>query len=671
MKINVYLLLIIFVFAACSNKNDSNKAISFYSFYGNYISADKERNNILIANKQKKGEWECFYFEVFCQNKIAIKTYDSLYLKVDTSRNNIIVANSKSITKECIFEINDKNDFNGITLKAFNSKFVRISNDSLLRADANEPPVINALYSDYNNKNFNKNIFNYNKLFLLINSILLISFSVFIFYFKDNINFSLILLILGGISLRLFAINLDPFLNIWDERFHALVSKNMIANPFKPMLYENPILKYNFENWTSNHIWLHKQPLFLWQIALSLKIFGINEFALRVPSLIMSCISIFLIFRIGKIIANKKIAYISALLFTSSYYTIELVSGKIATDHNDLSFMFYTTASLWAYFEYLYSHRLKWVFFIGLFAGMAILNKWLVGLLVYSAWGLILFLIKENREKIKNYINLIISLSICIITFIPWQLFINNRFPIESKHEHLYNLRHITEPIENHSGTFMFHLNQTIDIYGFHYLIVLLSIFLINKIIKKYEYKIAFNTYILIIYLFYTLVATKMYSFTFCISALIYISLSGLFFYLIDNNKLLSAYLASNKVHLNVIKFISLVMFSFYMINLNKIISNHKDNTVFRSDFNSQNKIHNPIYKNLEKILNRNDYVIFNTPFNENINIMFYTKFTAYDFPLTIDIYNELKGKKIKMATFDNDNLPDLIKNDKDVLIIK
>jgi hypothetical protein len=167
------------------------------------------------------------------------------------------------------------------------------------------------------------------------------------------------------------------------------------------------------------------------------------------------------------------------------------------------------------------------------------------------------------------------------------------------------------------------------------------------------------------------LVATKMYSFTFCISSLVFISISGMFYYLFENQKILPSYLKNNKIYLNIIKSVILIIFSFYLINLNQIINNHKDNTVFRSDFNSQNKIHNPIYKNFEKIVKGNDYVIFNTPILENINIMFYTQFTAYDLPLTIDIYNELKRKKIKMATFDHGNLPEFIKNDKEILIIK
>ena len=84
---------------------------------------------------------------------------------------------------------------------------------------------------------------------------------------KDNI--ALFLLLLSGLLLR-FYLSADFQLHEWDERYHALVAKNMIESPFKPMLYKNPVLPYNYQNWIENHVWLHKQPLPFWFMAASL-----------------------------------------------------------------------------------------------------------------------------------------------------------------------------------------------------------------------------------------------------------------------------------------------------------------------------------------------------------------------------------------------------------------
>ncbi len=52
--------------------------------------------------------------------------------------------------------------------------------------------------------------------------------------------------------LRLFVL-FDGFLHTWDERYHALVSKNMMHNPLLPALYRTPVLPYDFREWSSNH----------------------------------------------------------------------------------------------------------------------------------------------------------------------------------------------------------------------------------------------------------------------------------------------------------------------------------------------------------------------------------------------------------------------------------
>ena len=135
--------------------------------------------------------------------------------------------------------------------------------------------------------------------------IIVFSFSTSIFLFQRNkVNASLFFLILSSLTAGFFISTLDPFLHIWDEQYHALVAKNLTGNWLKPTLFSSPILEYNFRNWTENYIWLHKQPLFLWQIALSIKFFGINELAVRIPSIILHTLTTIIIFRLGSIIKN-------------------------------------------------------------------------------------------------------------------------------------------------------------------------------------------------------------------------------------------------------------------------------------------------------------------------------------------------------------------------------
>lgn len=128
---------------------------------------------------------------------------------------------------------------------------------------------------------------------------------------RGNTALAITLLMICGFLLRIYTAS-DFYLHTWDERYHALVAKNMIQKPFKPMLYSNPVLAYDYTNWTGNHIWLHKQPLALWLMGLSMWIFGENEIALRIPSILFTTAGIWLTFHIGKNLLDKKTGYIAA-----------------------------------------------------------------------------------------------------------------------------------------------------------------------------------------------------------------------------------------------------------------------------------------------------------------------------------------------------------------------
>ncbi len=87
-------------------------------------------------------------------------------------------------------------------------------------------------------------------------------FAIFsiVLFLKDRQGMSILFLFIAGLILRLVVAGLDPFLWTWDEQYHALVARNMMTHPFKPMLVSNPLLEYDFRNWQANHVWVHKQP---------------------------------------------------------------------------------------------------------------------------------------------------------------------------------------------------------------------------------------------------------------------------------------------------------------------------------------------------------------------------------------------------------------------------
>lgn len=516
------------------------------------------------------------------------------------------------------------------------------------------------------------NYFSNNQIIPLYISAVILICSV-LFFNMGKIRISLCLLFLSSLGLGYFIANLDPFLIIWDEQYHALVAKNMMLHPFKPTLYENPLLGYDYRNWTANYIWLHKQPLFLWQIALSLKLFGCNTLAVRLPSIILHAVVVLFTYRVGKISINERIGFYGALFFATAYYPLELVSGRYSTDHNDLSFLFYVTASIWAWFEYQNSQKTFYLILIGLFSGCAILVKWLVGLLIYAIWFITIGInAQKNWVKLKSYYPLIISLLITISVCIPWQIYILLNFPQEATYEFSYNTKHLFEPLEEHGGDIWFHLKALNDIYGsgvlipYLYLIGLI-LFLKNTKTKTYQYAVL--SAILIIYGFYSIASTKMTSFCIIVAPLAFLSLASL----VDS----TATFICSKIRQTTfeLSFRSIILITTcaFLLNLTKIQNYHTD---WKPNDNCNRKAElkeMEFIQKLKKLPSNENYVVFNANIrlNGHIPIMFFTDFIAYDIMPSKMQIEQVESQKYKIAILDNGILPDYIKNREDIIKIK
>ena len=372
--------------------------------------------------------------------------------------------------------------------------------------------------------------------FAYIGFVLLIA-SFITFYWSKKWGIRMLMLASG--FLGYFMASLDPFLNLWDEQQHALVAKNMAENPFKPMLYKTPLVEYDHRSWISNHVWIHKQPLFLWQMAIFIKIIGAKVIAVRLPSVILHAILPYLIYRIGTIARNETTGFIAAIFICCANFPLEMVAGRYATDHNDMSFLFYVSWSVMCWMEYQKSKDKKWLIWLGVSAGCAVLVKWLMGLIIYACWFLVISI--QNKFKVwqfKNYLVMIKPFLISLLVFLPWQIYCFIRFPKEAAFEMGESASHFSNVVEGHKGDWNYHLLE-----GFHtlyfkasylladwmiYLVLLLVIVGIWKM-KDNAYRLLIAIMILFVYVFFSLAATKMLGFTLIAMPLVFIGIAASF----------------------------------------------------------------------------------------------------------------------------------------------
>lgn len=341
---------------------------------------------------------------------------------------------------------------------------------------------------------------------------LLLAASLFFLFRYPNARLNYLLLFAATAVFSTGFVFMDPYLHPWDEQFHALVAKNMAdGNPFHPVLLDG-CATLGHRDWTNNATWLHKQPLFLWQMALSVKIFGANLFAVRLPSVLLHACSTVLVLSVAKRYLSYFFAVLAAVLFGFSGLLNDYVSGAMGMDHNDVAFVFYVTASLWTWLKYRETRALKWAVLTGLFSGGAVLCKWLVGLLVFAGWGLIVTVYERNRTAWKH---LLIALGTTVLIAMPWQIWCMVSFPREFTFEAGYNSLHFFRALEQHSGDTLFYWHGMKAIYGGGELmrvIVLAGLILgwitaFRKRDRKWLFAAATFT---LVYLFFTAAATKL-----------------------------------------------------------------------------------------------------------------------------------------------------------------
>lgn len=195
------------------------------------------------------------------------------------------------------------------------------------------------------------------------------------------------------IIVALAALFFVPFLGIvhlfdWDEVNFAESAREMIVSG------DYLTIQINFLPF-----W-EKPPLFIWIQVLSMKIFGINEFAARFPNALCGIITLLVLFNIGRKIKDDKFGVLWVLAFAGSVMPFFYFKSGIIDPWFNL-FIF-----LGIYFLILYSspndsNKVRNIMLSALFTGLAVLTKGPVGLLLTALTGFIYLLLIRFKLKVK------------------------------------------------------------------------------------------------------------------------------------------------------------------------------------------------------------------------------------------------------------------------------
>jgi 4-amino-4-deoxy-L-arabinose transferase-like glycosyltransferase len=210
----------------------------------------------------------------------------------------------------------------------------------------------------------------------------------------------------------------------FDEARYAEVAKNIIktgnwlvplsGGPDEPR--QIPFLTLDNGNNLYPYFW--KPPLHTWAISLGYKLIGINELAVRLPSLFSGLGILILTFLLARKLfpKQKQIAYVATLILVS----LNDFSFLVSYGNSDSLLLFLVLLSL--YFALCKSNRAA--ILAGLFLGLAFLIK-----SVAIFWLPLVILISWLYLKFKNYQKkgLIIALSALVVA-LPWLVFMYFKF---------------------------------------------------------------------------------------------------------------------------------------------------------------------------------------------------------------------------------------------------
>ncbi len=198
----------------------------------------------------------------------------------------------------------------------------------------------------------------------------------------------------------------------WDEINFAEIAREMIVTG----------------NWAQPRIdylpFHEKPPLFIWLQALSMKVFGVGEFAARLPNAVCGAITLLVLFRIGSRVRGHVFGMLWALAYVGSILPhLYFRSGIIDPWFNLFIFLGIDALISLVREEQPPStgHGRKYAMLAGCYLGLAVMTKGPVGILVPGITVAVFWL----RSKFANLIsitNIGIAASLFLITVGAWAI---------------------------------------------------------------------------------------------------------------------------------------------------------------------------------------------------------------------------------------------------------
>lgn len=198
-----------------------------------------------------------------------------------------------------------------------------------------------------------------------------------------------------------------------------------------------------------------KPAMLYWWIEVTYSLFGVNEWAARLPSALAAIGSLLVCYEIARRLFGSPTGLLSSLILASSF--MFAVSSHAVTPDAILILMVQLTFLTWII---AYDRRQPiWLLLCGCCAGLAMLTKGPVGVALPGA-VIVGFLFWQRDWRFLWNKRSLQAVGMCLLTALPWYLYVGYETHWEFLKGFLltHNVSRFSEAMEGHRGPFFYHL---------------------------------------------------------------------------------------------------------------------------------------------------------------------------------------------------------------------
>lgn len=227
--------------------------------------------------------------------------------------------------------------------------------------------------------------------------------------FLNNAVFALFFLLVC----RIISMSFVPLNDVSEARYAEIARKMLETGNWVTLQHD-----YGIPFWA-------KPPLSTWLSACSMNLFGVNEFAVRFPALLLSVVVLWLIWRLAKRHSGSLMALISTLVLAGTFYFF-LDAGTVMTDP---SLVFCMTLVIVAFWHALVDGKKLWsyVFFMAL--GLGLLAKGPVAVVLPGMPLFFWVLLRNQWRNLWERLPWIKGVLMMLAIALPWYIWAEIRTP--------------------------------------------------------------------------------------------------------------------------------------------------------------------------------------------------------------------------------------------------